>query len=106
MKKSGNGLAFRKIKNDSCNHDYQEVLAERHFKAGYIVQTKRIGMVGCPEVVMKVAITPEGYYIGNPKDAYYLVVKRGIVQTLRTPKSSVCSIGFCPKEKKIGRASC
>ena len=51
-------------------------------------------------VVVKSAYTPEGYYIGNPKDAHYLIVERGIKPELVNPTKNVCSIGFCEKEQK------
>lgn len=51
-------------------------------------------------VTMKSAYTPEGWYIGNPKNAHYLVKKRGIKPELINPEANVCSIGFCEKEQK------
>lgn len=80
--------------------DYREVVSERVFRAGYVVKTERVGMPGCPEVVIDSAYTPNGDYIGNPKDARYLIVKRGIVPQRRTPTSNVCSIGYNSRERK------
>lgn len=51
-------------------------------------------------VIVKSAYTPEGLYIGSPKNARYLIKKRGIKPELRSPTSKVCSIGFCGKEQK------
>ncbi len=52
-------------------------------------------------MVMRSAYTPRGDYIGNPRDARYLVVKRGISMLQKTDsKHSVCSIGFNAKEGK------
>jgi hypothetical protein len=43
--------------------------------------------------IMKIAYTPDGYYIGDPKDAKHIVEEKGIAPELRTPDSNVCSIG-------------
>lgn len=80
--------------------DSRETLSERVFRAGYVVRRERIAMAGNPPVEMECAYTPDGHYIGNPKDARYLVVTRGIRPQLRTPTSGVCSIGYNPTERK------
>jgi hypothetical protein len=49
---------------------------------------------------MRVAYTPEGLYIGDPKTARYLCVKRGIFPELVRPDAKVCSIGWAPEENK------
>jgi hypothetical protein len=49
---------------------------------------------------MRSAYNPSGDYIGDVRDARYLVVERGIMPELRTPDSNVCSIGYCAKDKK------
>lgn len=77
-----------------------EVLKTRVFKAGYIVRTEKVLMPGNPDVTLNVAYTLEGSYIGNSKDAHFLVQKRGIKPELRTGTSKTCSIGFCEKEQK------
>lgn len=52
------------------------------------------------EWVVMNAYTPEGLYIGSPKDAEYLIDKKGIKPELAKPTNKVCSIGFCEKEQK------
>jgi len=98
------------------------VLNERKYKAGYIVREEvhrtdfeAIPLANCPEddelvkyinghrgehVIVKVAYTPEGHYIGEPRWAYRLIVTRGIKPQLAAPDHKVCSIGFCEKEQK------
>lgn len=53
-----------------------------------------------PQIITrKVARTPSGKYIGNPKIAHFLCKKKGIApETL--PGHEVCSIGFCAREQK------
>lgn len=52
------------------------------------------------DVIVSSAYTPDGKYIGNSKDAHFLVVKKGIKPELSDPTHNVCSIGFCEKEQK------
>jgi hypothetical protein len=83
------------------------ILKERVFKAGYVLRTEEIespwrnsdGSEAEP-TVWTMAYTPDGNYIGNPKTARRLCVKRGIAPQLRTPESGVCSIGFSTKDGK------
>jgi hypothetical protein len=71
------------------------------YKAGYQVKEELWTYNPNEEPTkMKSAYTPSGDYIGNPESARYFVVKRGIIPELRTPDSNVCSIGYCPKERK------
>ena len=51
-------------------------------------------------VVVKTAYNPDGHYIGNPRIARFLIVKRGIKPELASPTNKVCSIGWCEKEQK------
>lgn len=83
----------------------RETISTRRYKAGYEVRTERfVGQeYGVPDgesFIMKSAFTPEGHYIGNPRDAFRLIVKRGIKPQLRTEHSKTCSIGFCERENK------
>jgi len=88
-----------------------QVLKVRRYKAGYEVRTihhpeEDCGVPGGME--MKSAFTPEGYYIGNSKDAYRLIVKRGIKPEPMKPDrpeanggwGRTCSIGFCERDQK------
>jgi len=76
-----------------------ETLSVRHYKAGYEVRTERVGDLGDEPVIMKMAYTPDGAYIGSSKWAYRLIVKRGIVPEL-LPDWNVCSIGFSESAQK------
>ena len=55
---------------------------------------------------MKSAYTPSGQYIGSPKDALKLCVKRGIIPEVRYPKRLAtnpfiaCSFGWSPLKRK------
>jgi len=51
-------------------------------------------------VIVKSAYTPTGHYIGNPKTARFLIIRRGIKPELADPSHKVCSIGFCEKDQK------
>ena len=76
-------------------------VSEKVFRAGYVIRRElwRYSSVEEPTEMMS-AYTPDGAYIGDPKDARYLVVKRGIRPQLRTPESNVCSIGYNAAERK------
>lgn len=54
-----------------------------------------------PDVVMKIAYTHSGLYIGDTKTAHRLCVKRGLVRLQKTHHSHcVCSIGFNEQDQK------
>jgi len=98
------------------------ILSIRKYKAGYVVKEELvqtefeavpmsepvdedmrelINVITSKEhVIVKSAYTPSGDYIGNNKDAYYLIVKRGIKPEKANPTHNVCSIGFCEREQK------
>ena len=74
-----------------------------HYKAGYDVRYEEYSgedAHGGPTMVMRSAYTPDGDYIGNPQDARFLVVEKGIAPELRTDTNNVCSVGFCEAEQK------
>jgi hypothetical protein len=80
----------------------QTVIKVRRFKVGYEIRTTRVtgadAMHGKP-FDMKQAYTPDGKYIGSPRSAYFLIVKRGIKpDVIRGNK--VCSVGFCERDQK------
>jgi len=79
-----------------------KILKVRKYKAGYEVRTILCSgeKYGCDDFTIKSAFTPDGDYIGNPKTAYFLCKKLGIKPEKEKPCSSICSIGFCEKEKK------
>ena len=73
------------------------------YKAGYHVRYEEVDgdEYGVDEpFVIRRAYTPEGDYIGNPKTARMLVVKRGIKPEKVNPDYNVCSIGYCADEDK------
>ena len=98
------------------------VLSTRKYKAGFevreeLVQTnfeavpmsepitadmqELIDVITSKEhVIVKSAYTPNGDYIGDPKTAHYLIVKKGIKPEKANSTHKVCSIGFCEKEQK------
>jgi hypothetical protein len=81
-----------------------KIISERVMKAGYVLRTEEYDP-GCPTPdgkmpVWTMAYTPRGEYIGDPKIARRLCVKRGIQPELRTPNSRVCSVGFSVKDGK------
>jgi len=80
----------------------KELISTRKFKAGYEVRTEwwRLSEEDKNPTLMKSAHTPSGDYIGNPIEAYRMVVKRGIAPELAKKNHTVCSIGFCAKENK------
>lgn len=77
------------------------LISETVFRAGYIIRRELWAHSATEKPIeMLAAYTPDGHYIGSPKDARYLVVKRGIRPQPRTPQSSVCSIGYNAAERK------
>ena len=98
------------------------VLATRKYKAGYEMREElhRTNFEAVPmsepvdrdmqelidcitskeHVIVKSAYMPNGDYIGDPKTAHYLMIKRGIKPEKANPTHNVCSIGFCEKEQK------
>ena len=92
------------------NYDRKEgtvrkLLSVRHYKAGYVVRKERISgeeAAGGPAFEMRSAFTPapDRHYIGNPKVARFLCVKKGIKPEKARPDHTVCSIGFNEAEQK------
>jgi hypothetical protein len=79
--------------------DDRELISVRRYKAGYEIRTEKVQIGKNDAITMKSAYTPEGYYIGDSKRAYRLIVKRGIKPEL-APSCTVCSIGFCEREQR------
>lgn len=79
-----------------------KIISERVMKAGYVLRRElcESPCKGEPPYEWTMAYTPRGEYIGDPKTAYRLCVKRGIQPELRTPESNVASIGFSVKDGK------
>lgn len=79
-----------------------EVLGVKRYRAGYEVRRELVESPaedGEP-MEMRNAYNPRGEWIGEPKVAYLLVVKRGIAPEKSDPKHVVCSIGFCTNDGK------
>lgn len=105
--------------------DEKMIIEEKKYKAGYVVKTvlsrsdfeavvlsegenpidaedlaDYINQNKDKVIITKQAYTPDGIYIGTPKTAHYLIVKKGIKPELSDTEHKVCSIGFCEKEQK------
>jgi len=52
-------------------------------------------------LIMEMAYTPSGDFIGNPKDAKFLVEKLGISPEKADPSHSICSIGWAELSQKF-----
>jgi hypothetical protein len=86
----------------------RELLSERHYERAdgawkYVVRKERISgdeAAGGPGFDMRSAFNPNGDYIGSPKEARFLIVKKGIQPEKAQPGHSVCSIGFNADEQK------
>ena len=78
------------------------VIQVRRYAAGYEVRKELISgeESGGRDFIMKSAYNQNGDYIGNSVLAYRLCKKRGIRTEKVDPSHSVCSIGFCEKERK------
>jgi len=77
------------------------VLKVRKYRVGYHLRTEMVSLGnGDNPIEMRSAYTPDGDYIGNPKDARFLVAKRGIKPEKIHPENNICSIGFCGKDQK------
>ena len=98
-------LSTRKYK---VGYEVREELQQTDFEAVPIGETNKVAQDIIDfindhrgeHVVMKSSYTPSGHYIGTPKMARFLIVKRGIKPELADPTNKVCSIGFCEKEQR------
>jgi hypothetical protein len=87
---------------DEEQNETPNVISERVMRAGYVLRREwhDSPCKGEPRFQWTTAYTPQGWYIGDAKIAHRLCVKWGIRPELRTPTSSVCSIGFSSKNGK------
>jgi len=100
-------LAVRKYK---AGYEVREEIHHTNFKAEVFSYGDHEDIAGTDElanfisqpsdVIVKTAYTVTGDYIGDPKSAHYLIVKKGIKPEKISPDMNVCSIGFCEKEQK------
>ena len=82
--------------------DYKisKIISERVCNAGYILRKVILELPGTDPVEWTMAYTPNGDYIGEPRTAYLLCVKRGIQPQKQDSSHSRCSIGFSVKDGK------
>ena len=87
------------VRDELCPTNFEAVpIGEMHQDAQEIMDY--INAHRGESVIVKAAYTPEGHYIGGPKTAHYLIVKRGIKPEKADPTHNVCSIGFCERDQK------
>lgn len=84
------GLPIKRVKKVEKRDGY-EIRTE-------IIDDSQWGGSGNLEMVS--CYNPNGDYIGDVRDAEYLVTKMGILPELSTPNHGVCSVGYCPKKEK------
>lgn len=78
----------------------KKVIRQWPLWAGYICSEERWTHFSDPRPVTITAVyNSRGQYVGDPKFARYLI-SQGIVAELKSPEYSVCSVGFCAREKK------
>lgn len=79
-----------------------KILSELVMKAGYVLrrELRESPCNGDAPFEMTSAYTPRGEYIGDPKTAYRLCVRRGIQPELARPDDFVCTIGFSRHDGK------
>ena len=81
----------------------KKVLFERKYKAGYTYRRELHdgSEYGGKDFEMKMCYTPSGDWIGTPREARLLYVKRGLTRIQKShPSHCVCSIGFDARRKK------
>ena len=74
-------------------------LKVRRYAAGYELRYETWDHGEGP-MAMTAAYTPSGDYIGTPRNAYFLVVKKGIAPEKIAPDMNVCSIGYCKRRRQ------
>lgn len=72
----------------------------KKYSAGYVVKDELYEMEGCEPVILRMAYTHDGAYIGDALWAYRLCKRRGIKPELASPDHRTCSVGFCAAEQK------
>jgi len=79
-----------------------KVLSVRRYKCGYEIRHELWDSECKGQKPWKItaAYTPDGEWIGDKRDAYRLVKKRGIQPQKSKPDHCVCSIGYSVKDGK------
>lgn len=84
------------MKNKKSKSTDIKTLKTTTYKTGYQIKNE----IWDGKTEMRVAYNLNGDYIGSPKDAYFLCVKKGIAPEKSKPDHCVCSIGFSKKDGK------
>ena len=99
-----NGVRLAKVKSVYDAHDFSnKFLYSIISPNGYKIVHEKMKMFYGPKspwVDITSAYTMDDQYIGDPKDAEYFIVKKGIKPELSHPDHNVCSIGFCDRDQK------
>ena len=80
----------------------KKVLSVKRFKAGYEIREEVVDSsdMGAPDLTMKSAYNIHGDYIGDPRTAHFLCVKKGIMPIKSKKTHCVCSMGYSHKDGK------
>lgn len=79
----------------------REIINETiHVSGMFVVRRELVQMGEDNKMEMENCYNTAGDYIGNLKDANFLTQKRRIYPVLSNQNNSVCSIGYCPSDKK------
>ena len=79
----------------------RKVVRERRYRAGYVIRDEIwVDPQGREMLMERQAYTPNGDWIGDSVWAYRLMAVKGITPEKADPSHSVCSIGYCAKERK------
>ena len=80
----------------------ETIFTQRFPAHGYHVKTDLVSSPkdNTPPTTTRNAYTNAGDHIGSHQTAELLCEKMGIAPELATPKSKMCTIGFCEKEQK------
>ncbi|MBC6444596.1 MAG: hypothetical protein GDA50_04080 [Alphaproteobacteria bacterium GM202ARS2] len=82
-------------------HDVKREISRDHFDGFVLVKQLIDGSsYGSEDFEVTVALTPTGDYIGNEETARYIVGNRGIAPEKVEPLRTICSIGFCARERR------
>lgn len=77
-----------------------KTISVRKFKLGYHAKKEVWEHGGSEAVELTSAYTPEGHYIGRPKDAHRLITKYGVKPELASPTNTVCTVGYSSRRRK------
>lgn len=79
----------------------EEVIEATEYAPGYVLEKVFVTPHSADEAFeMERVVTADGHYVGEPKNAHFLIHEKGIAPELSDSENGVCSIGFCAKESK------